>query len=215
MKDGRHAALSGALVMSSRGFTLIELLVALAVFSIMSVLAFGGLSAVLNASGRTEVSADRLAALQKAFTIIARDVEQAVSRPIRDEFGDIREPLRAGALLNDTLLELSRAGWSNPAGHRRSTLQRVAYRYEDDTLYRSQWAVLDRAQDSTAQERALLADVTAVEVQLLDPEGKWHSDWPPVTAPTVTPKAMEVVVELEDWGEVRRLFLLPGGRQTP
>ena len=60
-----------------------------------------------------------------------------------------------------------------------------------------------------------MADVTAVEVQLLDPEGKWHSDWPPVTAPTVTPKAVEVVVELEDWGEVRRLFLLPGGRQTP
>ena len=36
----------------------------------------------------------------------------------------------AGALADDALLELTRAGWRNPAGVARSTLQRVAYRLE-------------------------------------------------------------------------------------
>ena len=186
-------------------------LVALVVFAIMSMLAYGGLRAVLTASETTEVAAARLAAVQRAFTVIGRDVEQSVNRAIRDEFGDTQAPLRAGSVVNDGLFEISRGGWSNPAGRLRSTLQRAAYRHEEDTLYRSQWTVLDRAQDSSADERELLAGVSAVTVRFLDPDKQWHTDWPPLTGAATTPKAMEIVLELQDWGEVKRLFLMPGG----
>ena len=195
----------------NRGFTLLELLVALAVFAIMSVLAYGGLEAVLDASQKTEASASRLAAVQRAFTVIGRDVEQAIGRRIRDELGGPQEPLRAGATLDRGLFELSRAGWSNPAGHRRSTLQRVAYRHEDETLFRSQWLVLDRAQDSSAQERVLLEGVRAVQVRILDTASQWQTEWPPLTGAGAVPRALEIVIELDDWGELRRLFLMPDG----
>jgi general secretion pathway protein J len=195
---------------SSRGFTLLELLVALAVFAVMSVMAFGGLRAVLNASESTQASASRLAAVQQAFVVIGRDAEQAQRRPVRDEYGDVQPALRVGSVADRRLFELSRAGWSNPAGHARSTLQRVAYRHEDGTLYRLYWPVLDRAQDSAVQERVLLTGVNAVQVRVLDPDGQWQTDWPPVNGSDAAPRALEMVLELEDWGEVRRLFLIPG-----
>jgi general secretion pathway protein J len=187
------------------------LLVALAVFAVMSVMAFGGLRAVLNASESTQASASRLAAVQQAFVVIGRDAEQALRRPIRDEYGDVQPALRVGSVADRRLFELSRAGWNNPAGHARSTVQRVAYRHEDGKLYRLYWSVLDRAQDSAFQERVLLTGVNAVQVRVLDADGQWQTEWPPVNSPDAAPRALEMVLDLEDWGEVRRLFLIPGG----
>jgi general secretion pathway protein J len=187
------------------------LLVALAVFAVMSVMAFGGLRAVLNASESTQASASRLAAVQQAFVVIGRDAEQAQRRPVRDEYGDVQPALRVGSVADRRLFELSRAGWSNPAGHARSTVQRVAYRHEDGKLYRLYWSVLDRAQDSAFQERVLLTGVNAVQVRVLDADGQWQTEWPPVNSPDAAPRALEMVLDLEDWGEVRRLFLIPGG----
>ena len=116
---------------SQRGFTLIELLVALLVFAVMSVLAYGGLRSVLDASAGAGAHADRLASLQRTFMALARDVEQLADREIRDEYGDRQPALRVGA--DERLLELTRAGWRNPAGQTRSTLQRVAYRLDEQS----------------------------------------------------------------------------------
>ena len=125
------------------GFTLVELLVALLVFGIMSVLAYGGLRSVLDAAASAGAHADRLAGLQRTFTMVGRDVEQLTARDIRDEYGDRQPALRVGG--SELLMELTRAGWRNPAGQARPTLQRVAYRLDERTLYRLQWGVLDRA----------------------------------------------------------------------
>jgi len=197
-------------LVAGRGFTLLELLVAMAVFSVMSVLAYGGLRSVLDASQASEVRAERLAELQMAFSVLGRDVEQAIGREIRDEYGDSQPPVRAGPLADGVMLELSRAGWRNPAGAARSTLQRVAYRLEEETLYRHQWLVLDRAQDSAPAEAQLLTGVKDVRLRFLDGELQWHSQWPPLNRTDVMPKAMEVVLELDEWGEITRLFRTPG-----
>ncbi|MGB5440345.1 MAG: prepilin-type N-terminal cleavage/methylation domain-containing protein, partial [Gammaproteobacteria bacterium] len=52
-----------------RGFTLLEMLVALAIFSLLAVMSYGGLAAVLEQQFRTEAEAERLAALQKAYLV--------------------------------------------------------------------------------------------------------------------------------------------------
>jgi len=52
--------------MNARGFTLLELLIALAVFAILSVMAYRGLTAVGEARARVEAQAEALAALQLA-----------------------------------------------------------------------------------------------------------------------------------------------------
>ncbi len=193
------------------GFTLIELTVALGVFAVLSVLAYGGLSQVLEARRQVEAAAERLTGLQLAFAEMGRDVREAVPRRVRDARGDPEPPLRADA--GEDLLALTTASWPNPANLPRSSLRRVAYRVRDGALERVAWAVLDRAPDSEPRVEALAPAVRRVAFRFLDGERLWHGQWPPATGRTggsALPLAVEVTLELEDWGPVQRLFALPG-----
>ena len=198
--------------MKQRGFTLLELLIALAVFAILSVMAYRGLAAVGEARARVEAQAEALAALQLALGLLERDLEQAVGRPVRDAYGETA-PAFEGSALGPQLMALTRAGWRNPAGAPRSDLQRVAYRYRDETLIRAHWRVLDQAQDSAALERPLLAGVNAVDLRFLDQRLQWQSAWPPEAGgdPARLPRAVEITLDVDGIGEVRRLFRLPPG----
>ncbi len=200
----------------SRGFTLLELLVALAVFAILAVLAYGGLNAILQTRAETERQAARLAEIQSALTLLARDLNQAAPRAVRSEYGDALPALRGGPLA-PLLLELTRGGWRNPAAQVRSTLQRVGYAVEDEVLVRHSWRVLDRAQDSAAYPLRVLTGVRRFQVRFMDEGRQWLDDWPPGVLPTqnaqaVLPRllAVEVQIELEDLGEIRRLLPVPG-----
>jgi len=198
--------------MNARGFTLLELLIALAVFAILSVMAYRGLTAVGEARARVEAQAEALAALQLALGLLERDLEQAVGRPVRDAYGET-VPAFEGSALGPQLLTLTRAGWRNPAGARRSALQRVAYRYRDETLVRVHWRVLDQAQDSPALERPLLGGVKSVDLRFLDQRLQWQSAWPPEAGddPARLPRAVEITLDVAGIGPVRRLFRVPPG----
>src|SRR6266850_1665979 len=56
---------------------------------------------------------------------------------------------RARAGLRATLAALTRGGWTNPNGLQRPGLQRVAYFFENGTLRREYWTVLDATQSNT------------------------------------------------------------------
>lgn len=197
----------------ARGFTLLELLVALAIFAVLSVLAYGGLRNVLDTRTQVETDAAHLTALQTAFTLIEHDVEQVLARGIRDNYGDMRPALTGGG---DSLLELTHAGWRNPALRARSQLQRVAYQLQDGRLLRLTWPVLDRAPNSRAEQAELLGGVTAVEVLFYDQNLTPQRAWPlPDTAnatPQVLPRAVEVSIELTGRGRVTRLFRVVDAR---
>jgi general secretion pathway protein J len=193
------------------GFTLLELLVALAIFSLIAVMAYGGLETVLKQQALTEENAESLAALQKTYLVMQRDIEQAVPRAIRDEFGDRQAPL-----LGTTLFQLTRGGWNNPANQPRSTLQRVGYSLEDRQLIRYAWMVLDRAQDSAPTRQPLAADIESMQVRYLDDTGNWQEQWPPLQAgsnplanPTDFPRAVEMTLEHARFGTLTWLFRLP------
>lgn len=196
---------------SHEGFTLLELLVALAIFSLIAVMAYGGLETVLKQRALTEENAESLAELQKTYLVMQRDIEQAVPRAIRDEFGDRQAPL-----IGTTLFQLTRGGWNNPANQPRSTLQRVGYSLEDRQLIRYAWLVLDRAQDSTPTRQPLAADIESMQVRYLDDTGDWQEQWPPLQAgsnplanPTDFPRAVEMTLEHARFGTLTWLFQLP------
>ncbi|KAA3629229.1 MAG: type II secretion system protein GspJ [Proteobacteria bacterium] len=194
------------------GFTLLELLVAMAVFAVLALIAYQGLNAVLANRAAIEQHADRLRAVQTAWLIIGRDIQQASPRWVRDELGGELGPLKGGEGFIP-LLEFTRAGYRNPAGVQRSTLQRVAYQLKLNELSRWRWRALDRAQDSQPLERVLLAGVRNVALRFLDESREWQSTWPPPnrdSADARLPRAIEVTLELEDWGRITRLFALPG-----
>lgn len=199
------------------GFTLLEVLVTLAIFGLLSMLAYGSLNAVLKGQQATEEHASRLAQLQKTFMWLGRDIEQAVNRPIRDEYGDSQLAM-TGEAVGRYQLELTRAGWRNPAGRARSNLQRVAYGVRDEKLIRAYWNVLDRAQDSEPLETELLDGVVRLELRFLAVQGndetEWTDSWPANALgiqPTVDPPlAVEVTLETEAEGRITRLFRVPG-----
>jgi len=199
----------------AEGFTLLELLVALAIFALLAVMAYGGLSKVLKTKDILDEQLDRLAEVQRTFTFLERDLLQLIPRDIRDEFGDTRPFLQArDPLLNsgEPLLSLTRSGYANPLGVARSELQRVDWRLKDEVLYRDTWPVLDRAQDSRPRALPLCMRVQAFRLRFLDTKKKWHDQWPPRTRsgnrPPQVPLAVEVTLELADWGELRRLIPL-------
>ena len=162
---------------------------------------------------QSDQSAERLLQIQKTFSLLKRDVEQVVLRPIRDEYGSI-QPAFMAAQHGRYRLELTRGGYYNPGMENRSSLQRVAYSLEENTLQRLTWRHLDRAQDAEPVVFDLLKDVRSIEFKFRDIHKELSDSWPPIntTSGVITdiPLAMEIILELEDWGRLRRVFLLPG-----
>lgn len=193
------------------GFTLLELLVALAVFAIIAVAAYSGLQSVLSTRAALEIQAERLNQLQMAFYFLERDIEQAAARSVRDEFGQ-----RRPALQNNTdgyTLVLTRNGWDNPLQRPRASLQRVAYRLDESRLIRLYWDKLDLGGFERGREAVLLDQVEALEMRFLDRSGGWVGQWPPAENAgglDTLPLALEWRLTLSDWGEITRLFRLPG-----
>jgi len=195
------------------GFTLLELLIAITIFSIISAITYSGLKTVLDTEQQTDLHLERLARLQICLSLIERDLEQVVPRGVRDEFGDRREPM-IGSEASDPLLEFTRGGYPNPMQLTRSNLQRIGYRLEDGVLYRISWPTLDRPPESQPLQTRLLEGVSSIKIVYFDQQMKTASEWPPTlqnsTGETreTMPKALEITLELETIGTIRRLFRL-------
>ena len=199
------------------GLTLIELLIAVAVFSVLSALAYSGLNNVLFAASRIQAEAEQLAQLQMVMRFIQRDFDQLVNRQIRDQFGDKQPPLESAEPSDEQpIVSFTRAGWSNPTGQLRSTLQRVAYdlNEEEERLVRITWLELDGATEKAALRMILLEPVTELSFRYMNDQGHWQNTWPPLQqsiglnqAPL--PKAVEVNLTAKPWGRLRRILLLP------
>lgn len=198
---------------SAQGFTLLELLVAMAILGIVGALALGGLSVVATQQSIASRQMSELAQLQRTMRLLTSDLGQAQPRYVRDELGLSKElPLLADGR-SEFLLRMTRGGWRNPAGLPRGSLQRVQYRFEDGTLYRDYWPVLDRTLGMEPRSEELLTDLETVEFSFLDDANEWHEEWPPlqlvgdVAAPP--PRAARVRIESPGWGELERLIEVP------
>jgi general secretion pathway protein J len=113
------------------------------------------------------------------------------------------------------LAEFTRGGWSNTAGQQRSTLQRVSYALVDDVLKRSYTTALDTMQGTKPLVQELFGNVKTVQLRYLDGNQTWQTQWPPATlgAPEslwTRPVAVEITIELKDWGRIRRLIEVAG-----
>ncbi len=211
----------------SRGFTLVEVLIALAITAFISTIAYTSLSTVIDGVDASRAAAQRTYEINRAWMIISRDLRQLAARPVRDEFGETEPALLGGAAAR-YLLSFTRIGWHNTAGLPRGHLQRVSYRLEEDVLWRDSYPVLDRAGDTEPQSARLLAGVSYLELGFLGNAAQaqaagqgtnletrnWTENWVPdsgiaADAEFPTPAAVELRLELEDWGEMRRLYVLP------
>ena len=195
------------------GFTLLEVLIALAIFSVMSMMAYGGLKTLLNARNGTEQAAIRLNEIQMAFLLIQQDMEHMAPRTVRVGYGT------ESALSADSELEyqitFTRGGNSTPRRPGRSGLYRVAYQLDEDKLIRMIWPALDRVDGSVPQNMVLLHGVSSVAFTT-DAESASNLSsviqsviQPGAQPGDLLPRSIEMEVALEDWGSITRLFAMP------
>jgi len=197
-----------------QGFTLLELLIASIVFAIMAIMAYGGLDNVMDNSKSSQQALSRLQQLQQSISIINRDFSQLIPRAVRDEYGNAVPALSAGENI-DNIIEFTRGGRSNPANLLRSTLVRVAYQFDDEKLVRLQWPQLDNAPGTEARKTTLIDNMEDVTVRFLDQNAEWQEEWPPLNTSTGSSGgntaelvAIEIVLQLTDWGDIRRLYAM-------
>ena len=190
------------------GFTLLEVLVAMSIFAVIGLGANQMLRTMIDTHEATKNVNAEMNALLRFFSMVERDFSQYVPRKVRDEYGEPMESLMVNS--GEYPLELTRSGWNNPAKIARSELQREAYSLEDKELRRLYWLVLDRAEDSEPIEQLVLEGVTDFQVNLIDDRDERTDSWPSFDAQSNSPVSLEVLIETESSGQIRRLYALAG-----
>jgi general secretion pathway protein J len=186
------------------GYTLVEVLVAVVVFAILSASAYVALDALSRAADAHRGRSEDFGALQLAVARLDNDLRQLAARPVvasagRTEPALVGEPRRLAG---------TRAGWANPAGVKRSTLQRFGWQLSGSELQRVRWPVTDRVAESQALTETVLPDVESLALSYRDAAGNWQQRWPPDEALARLPAAIEVVIDTRRFGRVRRVVVL-------
>ena len=190
-------------------FTLIEILVALFIFALIALISGQLLSRTINAQEQLQDRGDRLAQVNRAMQILQRDILQLTHRSIRSADGlDELAPLIVNT---DGYIELTRVGWRNPLQHRRSEMQRISYRLDDEKLVRGYWHTLDRGYDAEPAWQTLLEDVAGVEFYVLFSQNEERKIWPPQgqLAQPAIPTAIILRIELVPFGVIERIWQVP------
>lgn len=203
------------------GFTLVEVLVALGIFALVGVVASRMLIDVMATEQHLAERSEQLRTLQRALSLMERDLVQYVPRPVRDAFGDSQPPLQLEA---GRELTLTRQGWSNPQQRRRSELVRVRWRLRDGELQRQFWTHLDRVVDAEPTTQTVFRALERFSIDVVDDSGARYSIWPqepfrdtPSSASAMVaedsemaqPRALLVSMHVEPFGHVERYWLLP------
>ena len=189
-------------------FTLLEVLLALVIFASLSLGAYQVLQGVITSDALTKVKGARLADLQRVFTLLERDFSQMVPRPMRINGEASKVVIQAARFQmesDDWSIAFVRAGWFNPGAQLpRSQLQQVGYRLREGQLERISFLYVDPVVGTPPNVTPLLDKVKGFTLRFYS-GGSWVNEW---SSTTQLPKAIEVTLDLEDYGQIRRLFLV-------
>ena len=193
----------------TQGFTLLEVLIAIAIFSIISLSSFTIFDSVLTGDVTAKQRSERQNELQRAFILIERDITQIARRTMRVDGEAPLEKLLQNSDDNFTqeqAIAFVRHGWINPSLLLpRSDMQAVAYRLHEETLQRLHFNFVDAAGEERPKIRSLISGITALTVEYFDGK-KWLETW----AVNTLPLAIAIEINTNDYGIIRRQFLVPG-----
>ncbi len=198
---------------SDTGFTLVEMLVALTIFALLAAAGIGILRASVDTQSAVEERLTEVSAIARLHALIASDLGQAVARPTRGPGGE-----RPAFLGEPGSMQLVRAGWSNPDGEARSSLQRVGWRLEPQGLARTGYRRLDGGGDqpNNGQAAIVLRSLEQVAFRYRGLSGDWTSVWQS-SAQEPLPTAVELSVRPSGQAPVVMVIALPprGSGQPP
>jgi general secretion pathway protein J len=202
------------------GFTLLELLVALFIAALLFAMGYSAIKQAADGREALQQHQARLLEVQTAMRVLEQDFMQLVPRPTRQPIGASYDAALVATATNQPVVALTRGGWTNPNGLQRAGLQRVAYFFENGTLRREYWTVLDPTQSNTTLKRDLIARLKAVQFRFMDPAKTWQDQWPPLSNTggqfqqqmmlRGRPIAVEITLDTEDMGKLVRILEIPG-----
>lgn len=190
------------------GFTLVEVLVSLLIFALIAAAGAAVLSLSIDNRFAIKAASDRTADLQRMRSLLKADLGQAAGRRSRGPTGrPVPQPMSGPAAPGDPVLVLTRAGWSNPGGQARPSLQRVEYRLVEGRLERRVSSHLDGARPGPPQ--VLYRGVRDLTVAFIK-DGQEAPAYI-TTAERPLPEAVRIRMTLDGYGAVEQLFLVGGG----
>lgn len=187
-----------------RGFTLIEMLVVLLIFSLLSIMAYRGLSAILDAREHVTREAEKWQRLTRFFARFEQDVSLAMRRPVRTSSGTLPGWMANPDSRRAAYLEFSRA-----AAGASDTPLRIAYSLNGDhQIELLMWPGLDVAPGIVPQRYVVFSGVAQLEFTYLDDSLNWVDAWPQVLNQEALPRAVQVRIVLDSGEDVVRVFAL-------
>lgn len=192
------------------GFTLIEMVIAVAIFSVIAIAVYSSTVRFAEVKAELDRRTDQLASINKAFLLLERDLRYAAPRQVRREYGDWDAIFHAYLPDSETdgkrILFEATVFLPNYSEPELSTLHRVGWQKDGDSLQRFVWPVLDRAQDTKPEVKTILTDVAQVQVQYYkrDTQGKIElvDEW----LNGIRPPGVRLQLTMQDSSSFVRIF---------
>ncbi|OGA89528.1 MAG: type II secretion system protein GspJ [Betaproteobacteria bacterium RIFCSPLOWO2_12_FULL_66_14] len=190
---------------AARGFTLIELLTALLVLSLLALMSYRGLGAVLDAREHVKLETDKWRRVAAFFARFERDVQLAAPRPVRSDSGSAPAWRGKAVAAPQPRLEFSRFAATEGV----DTARRIAYQLnEKQEIELWLWPGLDVAPGTLPLRYPVLAGVKAFELQYLNQALTWVDAWPVLPGDPPIPQAVRLRIVLATNEEIVRIFAL-------
>jgi general secretion pathway protein J len=190
---------------AASGFTLIELLTALLILSLLALMSYRGLGAVLDAREHVR---QETAKWQRVAAVCARfeqDLQLAAPRPVRTASGNAPAWLGRPATTPGPRLEVSRFASAEGVDRPR----RIAYGLnEKQEIELWLWPGLDVAPDALPARYPVLSGVSKFEFQYLNADLAWVDAWPTSPRDAAMPRGVRLRIVLASGEEIVRVFAL-------
>jgi general secretion pathway protein J len=199
----REATMTEAASPRRPGFTLVELLVAISIMSIVAIIAWRGLSALIATRDRLGPEADDVRALLTVFGQMDRDLAHAVNPVLVPSGGS---PVSVQTVDGSPALQILR--FAEPLADGGSAVQQVSYAVVDGALMRQCSAAVRSVQiaaTATPSTVRLITGVASMQVRVWRVNEGWV-----VPAPNdpLRPPGVEVVINRSDGTSLRRVLLV-------
>ena len=189
----------------ARGFTLIELLAALLILSLLALMSYRGLGAVLDARAHVSQETEKWRRVAAFCARFQQDVQLAAPRPVRIASGEAPAWLGRSDATPGPRLELSR--FASAEGT--DTPRRVAYGLnEKQEIELWLWPGLDAAPSALPARYPVLRGVVKFEIQQLNADLVWVGAWPTSPRDALIPRAVRLHIVLASCEEIVRVFAL-------
>jgi len=204
-----------------QAFTLLEIVIAMAIAALIGVGAMKVLDSATVTHKNIKDQGSRFNEIERALLFLSNDLQQLAPRQFRDEFGEKKDNLSSDDSVGKTHLSFTRLGRRNPAGLKRSNLEKLTYMLEDKMLQRVSYLYPDGMNIEQGLARDLLSDVESFKVSFFDGE-EWNDFWPVDNGAEPDgsnpneklPVAIKISFDLVDLGPIERLFVISDRRES-